>query len=145
MTDKQIKDKYAGHTPTALYFAIWEIDQERKILERHITANWNLTFLQVGRQMSSQQNCRMIPGSSVASSRPPPIIVTLNFNFQQLLSATIGGGRKIFCDWHLRSYPLPGQPCRDREIHFRHISRCCKLVWRKVPEKVDFCNIGMEL
>ena len=73
-------------------------------MERHITAKLNLTSLQVGRQMSSQQNCRMIPGSSVASSRPPPIIVTLNFNFQQLLSATIGGGRKIFCDWHLIPY-----------------------------------------
>ena len=85
MIDKQIKDKYAGHTPTALYFAMWEIDQERKILERHIyfiTANLNLTSLQVGRQMSSQQNCRMILGSSAASSRPPPIIIiSFNFNF----------------------------------------------------------------
>ena len=83
MTNKQIKDKYAGHTPTALYFAMWEIDQERKILERHITANLNLTSLQVGRQMSSQQNCRMILGSSAASSRPPPIIIIFNLNFQQ--------------------------------------------------------------
>ena len=84
MIDEQIKDQYAGHTPTALYFAMWEIDQERKILKRRITANLNLTSLLVGRQKSSQQNCRMIPGSSAASSRPPPIIIiSFNFNFQQ--------------------------------------------------------------
>ena len=83
MIDEQIKDKYAGQTPTTLYFAMWEIDQEGNILERHITAKLNLTSLQVGRQMSSQQNCRMIPGNSAASSRPPPIIITFNLNFQQ--------------------------------------------------------------
>ena len=53
MIDEQIKDKYAGQTPTTLYFAMWEIDQEGNILERHITAKLNLTSLQVGRQMSS--------------------------------------------------------------------------------------------
>ena len=77
-------------TPPLLFTAMWENDWEGNILERHITANLNLTFLQVGRQMSCQQNCRMIPDSSAASSRPPPIIITFNFNFQKQLSATVG-------------------------------------------------------